>query len=77
MQKIFQKEEKEEELLQQEIELYGNFQSFIKTEQWKEIKLQIKNARPPNSNKDFCKIGYMRFKEMSKLILRYNTYYDE
>ena len=77
MQKIIKKETNSEDMTQPEIELRGDFQSFAKPEQWKEIKEQIKTHNPPNGNKELCKMGYARFKIMSKLILRYQTYYPE
>ena len=42
-----------------------------------EIATYIKTTKPPKNNKEYSKMGYAKFREICKLVLRYQTYYPE
>ena len=61
----------------EEIQIMGDYQSFCKPERWGEMEQRIRNQDPPNTNNQYRKIAYASFEELSKLLLRYKTYYPE
>ena len=77
MKAIMIKNHNKENMTQNEIELMGDFQSFCQPQRWKETEQRIREQNPPINNKELCKVGYPCFKELSKLLLKYKTYYEE
>ena len=57
------------------IELLGGFQSSVRPDRWEETAQRIREQTPPLTNKQLWKLGYLRSKELPKLVRRYTTYY--
>ena len=77
MKDIMTKHHDEEPLSNEEIQLMGDYQSMCKPERWRELEQRIRTQEPPRTNVQLRKIAYHSFKELAKLVLRYQTYYPE
>ena len=64
-----------EDIMQNEIEIVGDFQSFVNPGDWEALCLQIRTQTPPMSNQELCRMEYAGFEEQKKLVLVYQTYY--
>ena len=48
---------------------------MVKPERWREMEKRIRAQLPPRNNNQYRAIHYQSFKELAKLVLRYQTYY--
>ena len=75
MKKIMIKHHEQQNLTENEIQLMGDYQSMVHPERWKEIEIRIRTQNPPSNNTQYRKTQYQSFKELAKLVQRYQTYY--
>jgi len=74
MQNIMKKVKDKEQLDDREIGIYKTFKKLVKKEKWEYISNNIINNEPSDK---LHKYRYEEFKEITKLMLTFRTYFEE